>query len=333
MTKLHVGPYENNAYLLRDPETNDALLVDAANEAERLLDELLQGVSLVGIVTTHRHPDHIQALAGVLKVHDVWNGAHPADADAIADQVGVTPDRMLEHGDTLTVGRYAVTVLFTPGHTEGSISFKLPSSQVLTGDALFPGGVGKTEGRTPSPRRSARPSSTCCRCPARPASPPGTATTPWSSGRSRSSTSGRRGAGDRDPPRLAGRRRRPRPGHARPGRLRGRPAGPGDRPGGRQGGRLRWPGRRADRDQLERRAAGPAEAEQAAQKLDQRLREVNDADVKQAGEALRDRVRELADAARNASAADVQQALADVEAAARRLASTCGVDAGEVGGG
>jgi argininosuccinate lyase len=77
----------------------------------------------------------------------------------------------------------------------------------------------------------------------------------------------------------------------------------------------------------------PAEAEQAAQKLDRRLREVNDADVKQAGEALRDRVRELADAARNASAADVQQALADVEAAARRLASTCGVDAGEVGGG
>ncbi len=145
VTKLHVGPYENNAYLLRDPETNDALLVDAANEAERLV-ELLEGVALVGIVTTHRHLDHIQALAGVLKVHDVWNGAHPADADAIADQVGVTPDRVLEHGDTLTVGRHAVTVLHTPGHTEGSISFKLPSTQVLTGDALFPGGVGKTEG-------------------------------------------------------------------------------------------------------------------------------------------------------------------------------------------
>jgi hypothetical protein len=76
----------------------------------------------------------------------------------------------------------------------------------------------------------------------------------------------------------------------------------------------------------------PAQAEQAADKLDQRLREVDDADVKQAGEALRDRVRRLADAARNADAADVQAALPDVEAAARRLASTCGVDAGEVGG-
>jgi hypothetical protein len=76
----------------------------------------------------------------------------------------------------------------------------------------------------------------------------------------------------------------------------------------------------------------PAEAEQAADKLDQRLREVDDADVRQAGETLRDRVRQLADAARNASPADAQRALADVETAARRLASTCGVDAGEVGG-
>ena len=76
----------------------------------------------------------------------------------------------------------------------------------------------------------------------------------------------------------------------------------------------------------------PARAEEAAQKLDQRLREVDDADVKQAGEALRDRVRQLADAAANASAADARQALADVEAAARRLASTCGVDVDQVGG-
>jgi hypothetical protein len=76
----------------------------------------------------------------------------------------------------------------------------------------------------------------------------------------------------------------------------------------------------------------PAEAEQAAQRLDQRLREVDDADVKRAGEALRDRVRGLADAARNADPADAGKALADVEAAARRLASTCGVDVDQVGG-
>ena len=76
-----------------------------------------------------------------------------------------------------------------------------------------------------------------------------------------------------------------------------------------------------------------AQAEQAAQKLDQRLQEVDDADVKAAGEALRDRVRQLADAAGNANAADAQQALDDVEAAARRLASACDVNVDQVGGG
>ena len=75
-----------------------------------------------------------------------------------------------------------------------------------------------------------------------------------------------------------------------------------------------------------------AEAEQAAQNLDQRLRDVDDADVKAAGEALRDRVRDLADAAGNADAADAQQALADVEAGARRLASACDVNVDQVGG-
>ncbi|HZD02550.1 MAG TPA: MBL fold metallo-hydrolase [Actinomycetes bacterium] len=145
VTKLSVGPFDNNAYLLADPEAGEALLVDAADEAERLLD-LLDGVRLIGVVTTHRHPDHIQALSAVLQAHDVWNGAHAADADDIAGEVGVRPDRLLTHGDPIKVGRFDVEVLHTPGHTDGSICVKLPASQVLTGDALFPGGVGKTVG-------------------------------------------------------------------------------------------------------------------------------------------------------------------------------------------
>jgi glyoxylase-like metal-dependent hydrolase (beta-lactamase superfamily II) len=145
VTKLSVGPYDNNSYLLADSESGDALLVDAANEPERLL-ELLAGVRLIGVVTTHRHPDHIQGLPAILQAHDVWNGAHPADADEIASQVGVRPDRPLEDGDTIAIGRFEVGVLHTPGHTPGSICFRLPSDQLLTGDAVFPGGVGKTEG-------------------------------------------------------------------------------------------------------------------------------------------------------------------------------------------
>ena len=86
----------------------------------------------------------VPLLAGCEAAQQAQQGVDKA-ADC-AGLVGVTPDRVLEHGDVLTVGRHAVTVLHTPGHTEGSISFKLPSSQVLSGDALFPGGVGKTEG-------------------------------------------------------------------------------------------------------------------------------------------------------------------------------------------
>ena len=156
VTKLHVGPYENNAYLLRDPETNDALLVDAANEAERLL-ELLEGVTLAGIVTAHRHPDHIQALAGVLKVHDVWNGAHGADADAIADQVGVT---LTGCWSTATPSPWAATrsPSCTPPATPRAASRQAAVQPGPDRRRPVPGRVGKTEALTPSPRRSARPS-------------------------------------------------------------------------------------------------------------------------------------------------------------------------------
>jgi glyoxylase-like metal-dependent hydrolase (beta-lactamase superfamily II) len=117
--------------------------VDAANEAERILAEL-GDLRLTGIVTTHRHADHTFALADVLRATGVWSGAHEADAD----ELPVTPDRLLADRDSVSVGRFEVTVLHTPGHTDGSISFLLPeaSGQLLTGDALFPGGVGKTEG-------------------------------------------------------------------------------------------------------------------------------------------------------------------------------------------
>src|SRR3954463_5955867 len=65
ITKLSVGPMDNNAYLLACTETNELLLVDAANEADRLL-TLLDGRPLAGIVTTHRHGDHWQGLADVV---------------------------------------------------------------------------------------------------------------------------------------------------------------------------------------------------------------------------------------------------------------------------
>jgi hypothetical protein len=75
-----------------------------------------------------------------------------------------------------------------------------------------------------------------------------------------------------------------------------------------------------------------AEADQAARRLDDRLRQVDDADVRRAGEALAARVKRLADAARGTDRAAVQRALDEVESAARRLAATCDVPVDQVGG-
>jgi glyoxylase-like metal-dependent hydrolase (beta-lactamase superfamily II) len=146
VTKIAVGPMDNNAYLLRDESTGQAILIDAANEASRLIE--LIGETPVGIiVTTHRHADHWQALPEVQKHTGAEVVAHPADADFLP--VSVT--RRAEHGDVLTFGDAAVSVIHLRGHTPGSIAILYDAGgrlsgdpHVFTGDSLFPGGVGKT---------------------------------------------------------------------------------------------------------------------------------------------------------------------------------------------
>jgi glyoxylase-like metal-dependent hydrolase (beta-lactamase superfamily II) len=146
VTKIAVGPMDNNAYLLRCTGTGHAILIDAANEAGRLA-ELIGDTPVGTIVTTHRHADHWQALPEVVKRTGAEVAAHPADADYLP--VPVT--RQLEHGDVLRFGDCAVSVIHLRGHTPGSIAILYDASgrladqpHVFTGDSLFPGGVGKT---------------------------------------------------------------------------------------------------------------------------------------------------------------------------------------------
>jgi glyoxylase-like metal-dependent hydrolase (beta-lactamase superfamily II) len=146
VTKIAVGPMDNNAYLLRDASTGQAILIDAANEAGRLI-ELIGDTPVGVIVTTHRHADHWQALPEVQKHTGAEVVAHPADADFLP--VPVT--RRAEHGDVLTFGDVALSVIHLRGHTPGSIAVLYDASgrlsgqpHVFTGDSLFPGGVGKT---------------------------------------------------------------------------------------------------------------------------------------------------------------------------------------------
>ena len=146
VTKIAVGPMNNNAYLLRCTSTGQAILIDAANEASRLI-ELIGDTPVGTIVTTHQHGDHWQALAEVQKHTGAEVVAHPADADGIP--VPVT--HLVTDGDVLTFGDAAVSFVHLRGHTPGSIAVVYDAGgrlsgapHVFTGDSLFPGGVGKT---------------------------------------------------------------------------------------------------------------------------------------------------------------------------------------------
>ncbi|MFG6202234.1 MBL fold metallo-hydrolase [Nonomuraea sp. JJY05] len=142
--KLAVGPFDNNAYLLRCAETGDGLLIDAASDADRLL-ALISDGSVGSIVTTHQHGDHWQALEQVTKVTGAEVIAHPLDAPALP----VPVDRTVEHGDTITVGAVTLEVIHLRGHTPGSIALLYDGGEaghhLFTGDSLFPGGVGNTQ--------------------------------------------------------------------------------------------------------------------------------------------------------------------------------------------
>jgi len=176
VTKMSVGPMDNNAYLLRCTDTGEQVLIDAANEPERLL-SLAGDAGLTTVITTHRHPDHWQALSAVVSATGARAVAHRDDAAALPVPVDTVVD-----GDTLPVGTCTLEVIHLVGHTPGSIAllYRDPSGDPLlfTGDSLFPGGVGNTFGSAEN-FRSLLPCSTATGCGSSPetrSSPAGWAT-------------------------------------------------------------------------------------------------------------------------------------------------------------
>ena len=146
ITKVSVGPMDNNAYLLVCKATNEALLVDAANEPDRLAD--LVGSAddrpdLRTVVTTHRHGDHWQALGAVAGMFEPLLIAHPLDAP----ELPVPMDELVDHGDVIRFGEVRLEVIHLRGHTPGSLALLYRDAggpHLFSADNLFPGGPGKT---------------------------------------------------------------------------------------------------------------------------------------------------------------------------------------------
>jgi glyoxylase-like metal-dependent hydrolase (beta-lactamase superfamily II) len=145
--KASVSAMDNNCYLLTCRATGAQLLVDAADDAPRLLGLVAEGTGrLDRVVTTHGHWDHHRALAEVVTATGAPTSAGRDDADGVP----VPPDELLDHGDTVTVGELRLDVVHLRGHTPGSVALVLRagdgSVHAFTGDSLFPGGVGNTRG-------------------------------------------------------------------------------------------------------------------------------------------------------------------------------------------
>jgi glyoxylase-like metal-dependent hydrolase (beta-lactamase superfamily II) len=148
IVKVSVGPMDNNAYLVTCSQTGETLLIDAANDAEILLELIARFAPRLSlIVTSHQHQDHWLALADVAKATGVPTAAHQLDSEPLP----VKPDRILANGDTIEIGDLTFDVIHLQGHTPGSVALALDgadpetgATHLFTGDCLFPGGVGKT---------------------------------------------------------------------------------------------------------------------------------------------------------------------------------------------
>ena len=145
LSKLAVGPSNNNAYLLRCRSTGKQLMIDAAAEAGRLIDLIGSG-GLDTVVTTHSHVDHWTALADVVAATGAQTVAHIIDAD----DIGVSTATRIEDGDVIRVGDVELRAIHLVGHTPGSIALLYDDPEghdhLFTGDCLFPGGPGNTWG-------------------------------------------------------------------------------------------------------------------------------------------------------------------------------------------
>ena len=139
--KIKCGPYDNNAYLVVCPHTNESIIIDTPADPGQLI-EAAKETKVSSIIITHNHMDHLYGFGEVTAAIAAPVGIGEPDAEALPKPA----DFFLTDGNEVRAGTVGLTALSTPGHTPGSTCLVV-GKHLFTGDTLFPGGPGKT--RTP----------------------------------------------------------------------------------------------------------------------------------------------------------------------------------------
>ena len=143
--RLDLRSWGTNAYIIVCLQTGNSVLIDAPADAGTIMKKL-QGTNPKYILLTHSHFDHIGALSELWSKLKVPLAAHAADSTRLPSP----PEILLNDGDVVSFGKVELEVLHTPGHTSGSLCFKI-DKYLISGDTIFPGGPGKT--RSPADLR------------------------------------------------------------------------------------------------------------------------------------------------------------------------------------
>lgn len=142
MRSALLGEYENNVFVVACANTGAGVIIDAACEPGRIL-ELMDGVDVKAILSTHGHFDHLRAVEVIAESHDIPMLLHPADHELGSRTTNVVPDSLAD-GQLIEIGETSLLTVHTPGHTPGSVCFLSPGV-LFSGDTLFPGGPGATQ--------------------------------------------------------------------------------------------------------------------------------------------------------------------------------------------